>query len=225
MLRDDAAYFASRYEDAVREPDETWRRWVAEAGDDAPKALFAAVEGESWLGVVGGFVRVDPAEVHLISMWVAPEARGRGVAKALIRELARWTLARGASTILLFVQEANTPARQPLRTDRVHAHGRPRSHRPGACRLQAAAHRGRRCARGDRVGNHHLLVAAGRHAGAARTSRPMTAKGERAQPPPFIFKSSKIRICRIGRSRCTSRRPRSSGRWTPRTRADPRAAA
>jgi ribosomal protein S18 acetylase RimI-like enzyme len=111
MLRDDAAFFASRYEDAVREPDETWRRWVAEAGDDAPKALFAAVDGESWLGVVGGFVRIDPSEVHLISMWVAPEARGRGVAKALIRELARWTLARGASTILLFVQEANTPAR------------------------------------------------------------------------------------------------------------------
>jgi ribosomal protein S18 acetylase RimI-like enzyme len=111
MLRDDAAYFASRYEDAVREPDETWRRWVAEAGPDASKALFAAVEGERWLGVVGGFVRVDPSEVHLISMWVAPEARGRGVAKALIRALARWTLARGAARILLFVQEANTPAR------------------------------------------------------------------------------------------------------------------
>jgi ribosomal protein S18 acetylase RimI-like enzyme len=110
MLRDDAAFFASRYEDAVREPDETWRRWVAEAGETTTKTLFAAVDGDTWLGVVGGFVRVDPSEVHLISMWVAPEARGRGVAQALIRELAGWTLTRGATRILLFVQEANAPA-------------------------------------------------------------------------------------------------------------------
>ncbi len=89
MLRDDAAYFASRYEDAVREPDETWRRWVAEAGDDAPKTLFAADEDEhAGSESSAAFVRVDPSEVHLISMWVAPEARGRGVAQALIRELA-----------------------------------------------------------------------------------------------------------------------------------------
>jgi ribosomal protein S18 acetylase RimI-like enzyme len=112
MLRDDAAFFASRYEDAVREPDETWQRWVAEAETGEAKVLLAAVdEGGAWLGVVGGFVRVDPSEVHLISMWVAPEARGRGVARALIAELARWATERGATAVLLFVQEANGPAR------------------------------------------------------------------------------------------------------------------
>jgi ribosomal protein S18 acetylase RimI-like enzyme len=110
MLRDDAAFFASRYEDAVREPDTMWQRWVAEA-DGTAKALFVAEEGDAWLGVVGGFVRVDPSEVHLISMWVAPEARGRGVAQTLIGALAAWTRERGARTILLFVQEANAPAR------------------------------------------------------------------------------------------------------------------
>ena len=110
MLRDDAAYFASRYEDAVREPDEWWRRWVSEA-DGTAKVLFVVVEGDAWLGVVGGFVRVDPSEVHLISMWVAPEARGRGLAQALIQALAEWTLERGAARILLFVQESNAPAR------------------------------------------------------------------------------------------------------------------
>lgn len=111
MLRDDASFFSSRYEDAVREPDETWQRWVAEAEEGTSKVLLAAVEDDTWLGVVGGFVRVDPDEVHLISMWVAPEARGRGLAQALIRALARWARSRGASRILLFVQEANTPAR------------------------------------------------------------------------------------------------------------------
>jgi len=110
MLRDDARFFASRYDDAVREPDEAWQRWVAEA-DGEGKALFVAADGDEWLGVVGGFVRVDPSEVHLISMWVAPGARGRGVARALVRALAAWACTRGATRVLLFVQEANTPAR------------------------------------------------------------------------------------------------------------------
>jgi ribosomal protein S18 acetylase RimI-like enzyme len=111
MLRDDAAFFASRYEDAVQEPDDTWRRWVAEAEQGTAKILLVAEEADTWLGVVGGFVRVDPSEIHLISMWVAAEARGQGVAQRLVRALAVWAAARGASRVLLFVQEANAPAR------------------------------------------------------------------------------------------------------------------
>ena len=61
MLRDDSDFFSSRYEDAVRDPDERWRTWVAEAADEtADKVLLCADAGpEGWVGVVGGFVRVD----------------------------------------------------------------------------------------------------------------------------------------------------------------------
>jgi ribosomal protein S18 acetylase RimI-like enzyme len=111
MLRDDAAFFSSRYEDAVREPDETWRRWLADAEGSA-KALFCAEEDDAWLGTVGGFVRVDPAEAQLISMWVAPEARGRGVAQALIRAMVAWAAEQRCERVFLFVQEANTAARR-----------------------------------------------------------------------------------------------------------------
>jgi ribosomal protein S18 acetylase RimI-like enzyme len=112
MLRDDAAFFSSRYEDAVREPDETWRRWVADSEPGGAKALFCAEEDRTWLGTVGGFVRVDPMEAQLISMWVAPEARGRGVAQALIREMVSWADERGCERVFLFVQEANAAARR-----------------------------------------------------------------------------------------------------------------
>lgn len=112
MLRDDATFFSTRYEDVVREPDETWQTWVAEAEQGETKTLFVAEGSEGqWLGVVGGFVRVDPSEVHLISMWVDPEARGLGVARDLIRAVGGWAQKRGATTVLLFVQEANGPAR------------------------------------------------------------------------------------------------------------------
>lgn len=112
MLRDDADFFATRYEDMVREPDSTWREWVAEAAAGEEKTLFVAEDGDAWLGVVGAFVRINSREVQLISMWVAPEARGRGVARDLIRAVASWTLGRGSARVVLFVQEANSPARE-----------------------------------------------------------------------------------------------------------------
>ena len=82
MLRDDADFFSTRYDDMVREPDKTWRDWVGEAAVGDQKTLFVADEDDQWLGVVGAFVRVNPLEVQLISMWVDPQARGRGIAQA-----------------------------------------------------------------------------------------------------------------------------------------------
>ena len=112
MLRDDADFFATRYDDMVREPDRAWRDWVAEAAAGKQKTLFVAEKDDHWLGVVGAFARVNPLEVQLISMWVDPEARGRGIAGDLIRAVAGWTLERGSTRVVLFVQEANEPAQQ-----------------------------------------------------------------------------------------------------------------
>jgi RimJ/RimL family protein N-acetyltransferase len=107
LLREEAAYFSSRYEDAVREPDTTWRQWAARAADAMDRALFVAEDEEGWAGVVGAFRRVDPSEVQLISMWVDPRARGHGVAQALIRAVASWAQDVGARRVVLFVQEVN----------------------------------------------------------------------------------------------------------------------
>ena len=112
MLRDDADFFSTRYDDMVREPDQTWRDWVADAAAGDQKTLLVAEEDGQWLGVVGAFARVNPLEVQLISMWVDPKARGRGVARDLIRAVAGWTAERGSTRVVLFVQEANEPAQQ-----------------------------------------------------------------------------------------------------------------
>ena len=110
MLRDDVDFFSTRYEDMVREPESTWRNWVADAAAGDEKTLFVAEVNGRWLGVVGAFARVNPLEVQLISMWVDPAARGRGLAQQLIRAVAEWALGRGATQVVLFVQEANAPA-------------------------------------------------------------------------------------------------------------------
>jgi ribosomal protein S18 acetylase RimI-like enzyme len=111
MLREEAAYFSTRYEDAVREPDAVWRAWTAEAAEGVDKVLFVAEDGDALLGVVGGFRRLDPSEVQLVSLWVDPGARGRGVARSLIRAVAAWARDRAAAEVVLFVQEANAPGR------------------------------------------------------------------------------------------------------------------
>jgi ribosomal protein S18 acetylase RimI-like enzyme len=111
MLREEAAYFSTRYEDAVREPDAVWRSWTADAAEGVDKVLFVADDGGAVLGVVGGFRRLDPGEVQLVSLWVDPDARGRGVARSLIRAVATWARDRGAADVVLFVQEANAPGR------------------------------------------------------------------------------------------------------------------
>jgi ribosomal protein S18 acetylase RimI-like enzyme len=111
MLREEAAYFSTRYEDVVREPETIWQTWTADAAKGVDKVLFVAEDGGATLGVVGGFRRLDPTEVQLVSLWVDPAARGRGVARSLIQAVAAWARDRGAMNVVLFVQEANAPGR------------------------------------------------------------------------------------------------------------------
>jgi ribosomal protein S18 acetylase RimI-like enzyme len=111
MLREESAYFSTRYEDVVREPESVWRARTAEAAEGVDKVLFVAEDGGATLGVVGAFRRLDPTEVQLVSLWVDPGARGRGVARLLIRAVASWARGRGAADVVLFVQEANVPGR------------------------------------------------------------------------------------------------------------------
>ena len=139
MLRDDADFFSTRYDDMVREPDQMWRDWVGEAAAGDQKTLFVAEEDGDWLGVVGAFVRVNPLEVQLISMWVDPQARGRGIAQDLIRAVA--TLGAGPRLGHGRPVRAGGERARPaaLRAGRLQAHGRPRPCGGGPQRVQARA--------------------------------------------------------------------------------------
>ena len=68
--------FGTRWEDASLEPDERWQAWADEAARGETRVLFVAERDDRWVGVVGAFLRVDPREAQLISMWVDPAGRG-----------------------------------------------------------------------------------------------------------------------------------------------------
>jgi ribosomal protein S18 acetylase RimI-like enzyme len=50
--------------------------------------------------------------MHLVSMWVTPRYRRRGVARALVDQAVRWAAERQAREVILWVADHNTAARR-----------------------------------------------------------------------------------------------------------------
>jgi ribosomal protein S18 acetylase RimI-like enzyme len=99
--------FGSRLADWQGEGDreERWRERLGIAGSHN---VVAVLDGEP-VGMASG-VPADDESVELISMWVAPSARGRGVGDALVREVERWARESGARVLRLDVAEDNAAA-------------------------------------------------------------------------------------------------------------------
>ena len=72
------------------------------------EATFFAYLGDDAVGMVGGFVHDGAPPVDLISMWVAPEARRHGAARALIEAVVDWARDAGHDELQLWVTEVNT---------------------------------------------------------------------------------------------------------------------
>jgi len=92
-LQDDPQGFSSTYERERALPDEWWtsRAALSEAGE--AQRMYVATEDERWLGLA--LARDDDGTAVLNAMWVAPEGRGRGAARALCDACAAWARSRG----------------------------------------------------------------------------------------------------------------------------------
>ncbi|HEX4216202.1 MAG TPA: GNAT family N-acetyltransferase [Candidatus Dormibacteraeota bacterium] len=85
---------------------DTERRWRARL-DSVPLNLIADLDGTP-AGMVSGVG--EGGEVELISMWVAPFARGAGVGDALIEAVIAWAASLQPTRIQLEVREDNEHA-------------------------------------------------------------------------------------------------------------------
>jgi ribosomal protein S18 acetylase RimI-like enzyme len=109
-LADAPDAFASTLEEEVAFPAEVWRR-RAEGGPAS--ANFIAREGGVDVGLAAVFAEPDvPGRMHLVSMWVDPRYRRRGVARALVDQAVRWAAERRAREVILWVADQNTAARR-----------------------------------------------------------------------------------------------------------------
>ena len=89
--------------------DEYEMRACAEAEGDERVSLIAESVQDGWVGMVAG--RNEGDRIELISMWVAPTHRRRGIGQALIVALLAWARSKPAREVYLFVGERNAPAK------------------------------------------------------------------------------------------------------------------
>ena len=106
-LRDSPDAFASTYAREAAYTEQRWRGWFS---DQFAMFLADLPDRAEPAGLAGVFDRDGGAS--LVSMWVRPDARGRGVGEALVDATAGWARARGRDTMYLWVAEANEPARR-----------------------------------------------------------------------------------------------------------------
>jgi GNAT superfamily N-acetyltransferase len=107
-LRDAPAAFGSTYEREVLRPEAHWRDWIARGGTFL--AFAPEVSAAAPAGLIGSY-QEDPVTVELVSMYVRPRARGRGVGEALVATVINWAAERNAASVHLWVTEANAYAR------------------------------------------------------------------------------------------------------------------
>ncbi|HWC33432.1 MAG TPA: GNAT family N-acetyltransferase [Mycobacteriales bacterium] len=111
-LADSPASFGSTYDAEVARRATWWSERVAAASDGDEQAMFLAFDGDECIGLAGGFTDDLGADRQLISMWVAPEYRGSGVATELVDAVLGWAVDGGARTVGLWVTEGNGRARR-----------------------------------------------------------------------------------------------------------------
>jgi ribosomal protein S18 acetylase RimI-like enzyme len=108
LALEEAAYaFGSRLADWQGDGDreERWRARLSIPGEH----LVALLDGRP-VGVACGVPADDARVAELISMYVHPDARGKGVGDELIRAVERWARTTGAGTLRLAVMERNAVA-------------------------------------------------------------------------------------------------------------------
>ena len=135
--------------------EEAWRPelWMARltaaevSGRDCPlvaesaHSAGSAGTADAMLGLLWAKCDAEDAGiVNLFQMWVAPEARGRGVAAALLDEALAWARSIGAHLVQLGVVCDNSAAMQLYTRTGFHKVGTPEPIRPGSELLEQTMH-------------------------------------------------------------------------------------
>ena len=110
-LVDAPSAFESTFDDEVGRPSSGWDGDAATRAAGFEAANFFAEDDGRVLGLVGAFRPAGGADVvELVSMWVHPDGRGRGLGERLVAAVIDWAGAAGAAKVALWVMRGNYPA-------------------------------------------------------------------------------------------------------------------
>lgn len=111
MLQRDPLAFITTYDEAAGYANEVWiRRCTPDA--EGRSASFAAFAADRAVGMAVGLDKARPGRrvVAIVSVYVSPEFRRRGIAGRLMGEVEGWAIERRAKTTSLWVVDGNEAA-------------------------------------------------------------------------------------------------------------------
>ena len=109
-LQDAPTAFSSTYAEEFQLTDDEWLKRAARWTDETSIA-YLVVDADSACGIAAGFLdKNDATRAHLVSMWVAPTHRRRGIGRELVDKIVDWARLKSARTLMLLVTSNNNPA-------------------------------------------------------------------------------------------------------------------
>jgi GNAT superfamily N-acetyltransferase len=113
-LLDSPEAFGSTYGDESSWTERAWRDWAAGRWRGGTAVVFAGHgdDGPAVGTATGAEYEAEGGVAHVYAMWVAPDARGAGVGRALLDAVAGWARDRGCDRLVLSVTESNETARR-----------------------------------------------------------------------------------------------------------------
>jgi GNAT superfamily N-acetyltransferase len=113
-LIDSPDAFGSTYGEESSQVEHAWRDWAAGRwrGGDAAVFAYRDEQGAMTGTATGAEYETEPGAAYLYAMWVAPDARGAGVGRALVEAVVDWARGRGCERLVLRVTETNEVARR-----------------------------------------------------------------------------------------------------------------
>ncbi len=100
--------FGAQLSDWTGEGD-TEERWRGRLALERSRNVIALLAGAA-VGMASGVVDSAAADCHVISMWVSPEERGRGVGDLVLQAIEEWASSSGARRLRLAVASGNPAA-------------------------------------------------------------------------------------------------------------------
>jgi GNAT superfamily N-acetyltransferase len=105
-----SAFGSTFAEESLRAADE-WSDRAQWASVGVERITVLARLDERTVGIAGGYrEEIEATEVHLVSVWAAPEVRRTGVGRQLVGAVIDWATETGASTMGLWVTRGNNAA-------------------------------------------------------------------------------------------------------------------
>ena len=129
-LRDSPLAFSATLESALDRDETSWREGLS------GRTQFVAMFADDVVATAGGIAGPTGDFGELVSMWVAPTWRGRGVGARLIEEVAGWAASVGFRELRLWVVEGNQFAEQSYARSGFARTGQHQPVRPGEPALE-----------------------------------------------------------------------------------------